>query len=130
MNEVIAMAVKDIRLIFRDRMAFFFIAGFPILMGLFFGLVMGQGGSGGSDSKMRVAMIDQDQTEISRRFTESLQQNDNLQLEMVDLETGRESVRKGNRVGMIVLPSGFGESAGMFWGDPPVVQLGLDPSRA
>ncbi len=130
MNQIIAMAVKDIRLIFRDRMAFFFIAGFPILMGLFFGLVMGQAGSGSGDNKMRVALIDQDQSEVSRRFVESLQQNDNLQLEMTDLESARDSVRKGNRVGMIVLPAGFGESAGMFWGDPPVVQVGLDPSRA
>ena len=40
MNRIFTMAVKDIKLILRDRMSLFFICGFPILMGLFFGLVM------------------------------------------------------------------------------------------
>ena len=38
MTAVIQMAIKDLRILFRDRLGAFFILVFPILMGLFFGL--------------------------------------------------------------------------------------------
>ena len=130
MQRILTMAWKDIRLILRDRMSLFFIAGFPVLMGLFFGLVMGSSGSSGGTGKIKVAIVDQDDSEISRSFVKALQKNDSLLLEVADLPQARESVRKGSRVGMIALPPGFGERAGLFWGDPPRIELGLDPSRA
>ena len=40
MSRVFSIALKDIKLILRDKMSLFFIVGFPILMGLFFGLVV------------------------------------------------------------------------------------------
>jgi len=40
MNPVLSMAIKDIRVLFRDKLGAFFIIGFPICMGLFFGLIM------------------------------------------------------------------------------------------
>ena len=36
MNQVLVMAIKDLRLLFRDKLGAFFIIGFPILMGIFF----------------------------------------------------------------------------------------------
>ena len=129
MNPVIKMALKDIKLLFRDRMGAFFVIGFPILMGLFFGLIMG-GSSSGSKAKMKIAIVDQDQSEISKKFVESFAANDSVEVEQVEIESARESVRKGQRVGMIVLPPGFGKTAGVFWEEPPVIQLGMDPSRS
>ena len=78
---------------------------------------------------MKVAIIDQDQSETSKKFVASLQQNDSLQLDAATIDDARDSVRLGKRVGMIVLPEGFGERAGLFWGEPPEVQVGVDPSR-
>ena len=46
MNQVLVMAIKDLRLLFRDKLGAFFIIGFPILMGIFFGMVMGGPSSG------------------------------------------------------------------------------------
>jgi ABC-2 type transport system permease protein len=40
-----------------------------------------------------------------------------------------DRVRRGNVVGMIALPKGFGESAGLMWMEPPVIEVGVDPSR-
>ncbi len=129
MQPILQMAIKDIKLILRDRLGLIFIVFFPILMGLFFGLMMGGVGSGGSSGKMKIALIDQDQSVMSGKFVEALQANDNLKIDQPDLESARDSVRRGQQVGMIVIPPGFGERAGVFWGDPPEIQLGMDPSR-
>lgn len=128
MNEILQMAIKDLRLLFRDRLGAFFIIGFPILMGLFFGLILSPG-SGGGRGAMKIAIVDQDQSEMSARFIESLRGNESIELETMELEPARESVRRGNRIGMVVLPPGFGESAGIFWQEQPPISLGMDPSR-
>ncbi|MDG1874271.1 MAG: ABC transporter permease [Mariniblastus sp.] len=132
MNRILKMAMKDLKLLLRDKMGAFFIIGFPILMGLFFGLIMGNMGStGGGGSQMRICIVDQDNSSLSQKFIESFQQNESVELkEMADLETARESVRKGQRVAMLVLTEGFGETAGVFWGEAPTIQIGADPSRA
>ena len=51
MNQVLVMAIKDLRLLFRDKLGAFFIIGFPILMGIFFGMVMGGPSSGSGRAK-------------------------------------------------------------------------------
>ncbi len=107
MNSIFKIAVKDLRILFRDKTGAFFIVGFPILMGLFFGLIMGGMSSGGGGT-MKIAVVDQDQSEMSGKFIELLRTNESLTLEIDQLEPARESVRKGQRVGMIVLPEGFG----------------------
>ena len=128
MKQVIYMAIKDLRLLSRDKLGAFFIIGFPIVMGLFFGMMMG-GSSGGGSGKMKIAIVDQDDSAISRKFVEMLRQKDMLTVEPMDLEPARESVRKGQRTAMIVLTKGFGKTAGVFWDTPPEIQLGVDPSR-
>ncbi len=129
MRSIFNIAAKDLRILFRDRTGAFFIVGFPILMGLFFGLIMGDVSSG-ERGTMKIAIVDQDQSEMSVRFIELLKSNESVTLEVDQLENARISVRKGRRVGMIVLPEGFGQTAGLFWGDPPQIQLGMDPSRS
>ncbi len=125
------LAMKDLKLLLRDKLAAFFIIGFPILMGLFFGLVMGGNSSSSDDGgKMQVAFVDQDHTPFSEKFRESLAQNQSINLVTDTLESATESVRKGTRTGVIVLPQGFGEKAGIMWETQPEIQVGTDPSRA
>ena len=129
MIRIFKMAMKDLRLLSRDKMGAFFIFGFPILMGLFFGVMMGKQ-SGGGGTKMKIAIVDNDQTEISRQFIQSLMDNDSVEVETDAIESAKESVRKGNRVALLVVEKGFGESAGVFWGQPPTIKIGVDPSRS
>lgn len=129
MNTIKAIAVKDLRLLLRDRLSAFFVLGFPILMGLFFGMMMGVGGPS-TRGKMKFAIVDQDHSPVSQQFVELLQSNQNLEIETASLDEAQESVRRGTRVGMLVIPSKFGESAGILWQTPPQLQLGMDPSRA
>ncbi|MEQ1904810.1 MAG: ABC transporter permease [Pirellulaceae bacterium] len=126
---LINLALKDLRLLARDRMSAFFVFGFPIMMGLFFGMILG-GFSSGTRGKMEIAVIDLDQSPMSKRFVESLQKNDNIKVVTDELEAAKESVRKARRTGLLVIPEKFGESAGIFWEPQPELQLGMDPSRA
>ncbi|MDG2014182.1 MAG: ABC transporter permease [Pirellulaceae bacterium] len=130
MNQVLVMAFKDLRLLFRDKLGAFFIIGFPILMGLFFGMVMGGPSTGSSQSKMKIVMVDLDQSEISGEFVRIMAAHESIALSESSFDAARESVRKGQRVAMLVLEKGFGESAGVFWNQPPTIQVGVDPSRA
>jgi ABC-2 type transport system permease protein len=126
---IVTLALKDLRLILRDKMGAFFILGFPVLLGVFFGLIFG-GTSQSSRGKMNVAIIDLDRSDWSRQFVDELARNDGILLEDDQLESARETVRRGERVGLVVIPKGFGESAGIMWQEQPEIQVGLDPSRA
>ncbi len=126
---ILHLAMKDLKLLLRDKLGAFFILGFPILMGLFFGLVMG-GSSSSDPGKMKVAIVDLDQSPISQKFIESLKKNENIELATDTLDSAMDSVRLGKRTGVVVLPLGFGEKAGLMWEPQPEIQLGMDPSRA
>ena len=129
MKQIWYMAVKDLRLLTRDKVGLFFILGFPVLMGLFFGSIMG-GPSEGGGSKMRLAVVDEDQSELSGKFIDNLQDLGNVELIPHDRQTAMEKVRKGQLVGMLAVPEGFGETAGLPWEDTPPIDLGMDPSRS
>jgi ABC-2 type transport system permease protein len=125
---ILTLAIKDLKLLLRDKLSAFFILIFPILMGLFFGMVMG-GSSSSGRGKMQLAIVDQDQSPISQKFIDSLRTNENVELATDSLESAMESVRLGKRTGLVVLPKGFGETAGVMWETQPEIQLGMDPSR-
>jgi ABC-2 type transport system permease protein len=127
--QVIQLALKDLKLLLRDRTAAFFILAFPVLMGLFFGMMMG-GNSGSGRGKIKLAVVDEDETELSRRFVSALEQNENLAVDAAELNAAREQVRKADSTGMLVIPKGFAQTAGIFWEPQPELQLGLDPARA
>lgn len=127
--QVIHLALKDLKLLLRDRTAAFFILAFPVLMGLFFGMMMG-GNSGSGRGKIKFAVVDQDGSELSRRFISALERNENLSVRSAGFEEAREQVRKADLTGMVVIPKGFAETAGIFWEPQPELQLGIDPARA
>ena len=127
--QVIQLALKDLKLLLRDRTAAFFILAFPVLMGLFFGMMMG-GTSGSERGKIKLAVVDEDESELSRRFVSALERNENLSVSAAKLDTAREQVRKAESTGMLVSPQGFAQSAGIFWEPQPELQLGVDPASA
>jgi len=127
MGILMAMVVKDLRLLFRDKVSLFFIFGFPLLFAAFFGSIFSGGSSG---SGMSVAVADLDQTETSQLFVQSMDALDELKVELVGDVQARELVRQGKKTAFIVLQPGFGEAYGsLFTGSPPEVILGVDPSR-
>lgn len=131
MNQILSLAFKDIKLLIRDRIGAFFIFGFPILMGVFFGVIMGGGLSKGANAnKIKLAVVDLDQSEQSKKFQSLLSDNTDLQISETDQETAPTLVRKSKVVGFLIIPQGFGKTAGVLWEEQPEMQLGTDPSKA
>lgn len=128
MQRIITLALKDLKLITRDKFGMFFMLAFPIMMALFFGSMMGGLGNSGSGT-LQVAVTDQDQSAMSTKFIEALRQTDSVDVADMTRDAAMNSVRKGDRVGVIIVPKGFGETAGIFWKESPAIELGLDPSR-
>jgi ABC-2 type transport system permease protein len=152
MRAVLTMAAKDLRLMSRDWLGMFFIIGFPIAMSIFFGTVMGSMGDG-DQASINIAVVDEDRSPMSQRFIDELSGNsalesrlqpesDNqgrpakagtptggLQVEKLDRSAALDRVRRGRLVGMIAIPKGFGETAGMMWMESPAIELGVDPSH-
>jgi ABC-2 type transport system permease protein len=121
------MAMKDLRLMSRDWLGLFFIVGFPIVMALFFGVVMGS-----FDPKsvsLGVAVVDEDTSKMSGKFVEALEATGNVRTEKLPRDAAMDRVRRGQLVGMIAIPKGFGETAGMMWMEGPAIEVGIDPSR-
>ena len=128
MRSVVAMALKDLLLISRDGMGVFFIIGFPVLIGLLFGSMYNWVGNTGSVS-MTIAVVDEDQSEMSARFLDTMEKSDGITLVPLERDEAMDNVRRGRIVGMIVLPEGYGEKAGLMWEAPPAIELGIDPAR-
>jgi ABC-2 type transport system permease protein len=124
---VIALLRKDLTLLVRDRVNFFFTFFFPIILGLFFGLVF----SNPSPPGISIAVVDEDQTARSSAFIAELQTTDGIRVtSLPSREIGFNAVRKGNLSACIVIPKGF-ESAtsSIFRGTPPTIEGVIDPSR-
>jgi len=130
MTGVVTMAVKDLRLLARDRMGLFFIVAFPVLMGIAFGFIGASFAPGPSESNaMPIGVVDEDASDISRRFIASLASQGGIEVHAVGRDEAQERVRQRKLAGFIVLPPTFGETAGILWASAPAIQLGVDPSR-
>ncbi len=129
MRAVLALAWKDLLLQFRDKVGVFFVFVFPLVYGIFFGMIFS--GQGGEAAKIGVVVADVDRTAGSRAFVESLRASGDLEVsEVATREEALELVRRGKRTAAVVTPQGFGErSEKMFWGEPATVELAVDPSR-
>jgi ABC-2 type transport system permease protein len=128
MRSILTMAVKDVVLVTRDWLGLFFIIGFPILMGVFFGSMYGDIGGGGS-AQLRVAVVDQDDSPMSQKFVAALDEADGVEVDRLSRDEAMNKVRRGELAGMIAVPKGFGETAGIPWEEGPEIELGVDPSR-
>ena len=129
MRSVLIMATKDLVLVTRDLLGLFFIIGFPIFMGIFFGSMYSGVGEKEGTSKIDVAVVDEDQSAESGMFIKALEDSGAVDVEKAEREKSMDRVRRGDLVGMIAIPKGFGKTAGLPWLEAPAVELGVDPSR-
>ncbi|MBY0495775.1 MAG: hypothetical protein K2Y23_16315 [Cyanobacteria bacterium] len=64
MKTVIALALKDLRLMPRNKGGMFFTFVWPILVTVLFGIMFGGQGDNGS-GKIRLAIVDEDKTDAA-----------------------------------------------------------------
>lgn len=128
MNAIFAIALKDLKLLFRDKTGFFFTFFFPIIIAVFFGSIFSD--NSGKPSGLSVLVVDEDNTVGSAAFVAELQASDELNIEITSRDLAVEQVRLGNSVAYLAIKKGFGEAQkNVFWGEPPEIELGIDPAR-
>lgn len=129
MRPILAIAAKDLRVLPRVRLAFFFAVIWPIAVAVMFGFAFG-GGDGGGSSVIRVAVVDEDGTGPSRAFVQRLADSGHFALAPMARAEAETAVRRGQQAAMIVIEPGFGtRSERMFYGEPREVAIGADPAR-
>ena len=128
MAAVLAIALKDLKLLFRVKAGWFFTLCWPLIVAVIFGSLFGGGGSG--PTRMFIAITDEDRSPASTQFVDALAAREGFDVLRTSAAEATDLVRRGRRVGAIRIPKGFGEASGrLFFGDPPKVELFIDPSR-
>ena len=127
MSKVIALALKDLRLLPRVKSRLFFTFAWPIIITVLFGFAFG-GQNEEAQSKPRLSVVDQDNTDGSRAFLKQLEAS--FDLSPMSAADAENAVRLGQRAAYIVLKPGFGAaSERMFYGNSKEIELGVDPAR-
>ena len=127
MKILLAIALKDLRVLSRHRPALFWVLGFPLVMAFFFGAIFS--GSGGQGA-MKIAVVDQDRSDYSRKFVRELRKSEALDVAEAPLDSARVLVRQGRYVAYVLMPPGLGETFGFGGSDSTGgLEVGIDPSR-
>jgi ABC-2 type transport system permease protein len=127
-----ALIRNDIRLYFTDRRAVVIGVLLPILIAAFFGYIFGGTGQSEDQGKIPIAVVDEDQSSVSRAITADLAADPLLQVSPLERAAAREQVKSGKQNAAAVFPRGFGEQTtkSLFSGtNKPQVELLVDPSQ-
>ena len=133
MAHILVIARKDLQLLLRDPLGLFFILAFPAIMGIIFGAITGSFQT--DQAVLEIAVIDEDQSPLSTRFVTALVETGSIRIwnRNTVLENARQEsldrVRRGRLTAVVILPTGFGETAGIPWSSPPPIEVAIDPSR-
>lgn len=129
MQELWSLATKDLRLLVRDKAGLFFTFFFPILYAVVFGTLFG---AGGEREAVAIVIVDEDASEGSRAFVQSLADGGDLAVTpMTDRAAALDLVRRGKTAAAVVIPDGFGDATEtIFSGEPMRLQVAVDPSRS
>ena len=128
-----ALVRNDIRLYFADRRAVLVGVLVPILIAAFFGYVFGGTGKNVDAGKIPIAVVDEDESAVSRAITADLSADKLVRVTTLDRAAAREQVKAGKQNAAAVFPKGFGDETtkALFSGrDKPEVPLLVDPSQA
>src|SRR5262245_7276980 len=127
MSKVIALALKDLRIMPRVKAGLFFTFVWPIIVTVLFGFAFG-GDRSGAQSKVRIAVVDEDNTDASRAFLKKIEES--FELTPMTRADAVTAVRRGQRTGFVAIKPGFGAaSERMFYGTPREIEVGVDPAR-
>lgn len=132
MNALIALAMKDLKLLMRDRASAFFTFVFPLALAVFFGYVFsGMFGGGEGTGKLPIAVVNLAGGAESLAFVKDLLQDSALEVTPAATQAEGEALVRKKKVGAcVVIPEGFDEAAGsIFAGKTMEVKAFVDPTR-
>jgi ABC-2 type transport system permease protein len=128
MKQSFTVAIKDIKLLIRDKASLFWVLIFPLMIAVLFGSIFG--GSNGS-SAIKTAIIDQDGSPQSKALVKRISASSAVSVQPPKAGVDPvDQVRKGDLAAYIVIPKGYGEAASrMQYATGPALKIGIDPSR-
>lgn len=126
MRELVHLALKDLRILWRDRLAAFFALVFPLALAIFFGSLFGGGEEG--QSEVTLAVSDLDGTDASAEFVAALDSAETLAVRSLPTSEARDAVRRGELPAYLEVREGFGEAVQSFGVSDAVLRLGVDPA--
>ncbi len=125
---LMALAVKDFRVLMASKGNVFWVLGFPLLFALLFGAIYSSEGKG--PTGMKLAVVDEDQSEFSQLYVTHLESEEALKVTRVDREQALNEVRKGQSAAAVVIRPGFGKGfSGFFDANDPKLQIAADPGQ-
>jgi ABC-2 type transport system permease protein len=131
LTPLFAMVRKDLLLFFGDRRSVILSFVVPIAIASFFGSLFS--GSGSSEpARIDVAVVDNDNSTISKAIVAGVRADKNLKLSMPTEAEARDAVKRGKMSVAVVIPKGFGEASGKAFlalGAQPSLALLYDPSH-
>jgi len=104
---VLTFARIDIKRLFRDKVAIFFVFIFPLIFLIIFGNIFG----GNNEVSFRVGLINQSSSKFSEDFAGQIEKNQVFQVDkdVSTLDQAREKMNRGQLDASIILPEGFGK---------------------
>lgn len=104
---VITFLRIDIKRLFRDKVAIFFVFVFPLIFLIIFGSIF----RGGDGVSFRVALLNESKTEFARNFVGEVEKNKVFEIdkEVASLALAKEKMNRGQLDATIVLPADFGQ---------------------
>lgn len=100
----------DIKRLFRDKVAIFFVFVFPLIFLIIFGSIF----NSDSDVSFRVGFINNSQTEFAKQFDQQLRDNKVFKIDpkITTVDAAKEKMSRGQLDATIVLPAEFGAMEG------------------
>lgn len=133
MTAFLALMRKDLLLYFRDRrsMVMSFIA--PIAIASFLAVALGGIGRPQKASRVTLALVDEDHSQVSEDIYKKLASSEMLDLRRLDRATAQDQVRAGKLSIAAILPKNFSANAARAFSQggegKPELEILYDPSR-
>jgi ABC-2 type transport system permease protein len=104
---VATFAKIDVKRLFRDKVAIFFVFVFPLIFLLIFGTIF----KGDSNISFRVALLQESNSEFAKKFAAEIKKNDVFEVDekVTTLNGAKEKMNRGQMEATIILPKGFGD---------------------
>lgn len=128
MGTIFHLAMKDIKLLWRDKVGFFWVLGFPLLIALFFGSIYSGAGSTTARS-MKIAVITDNITPAVQSFYDQLAKSEVLDIMSMPLDSARPLVAQGKLTAFVQYIDSSKSTFDIFSGKKPHIKVGIDPSR-
>lgn len=133
LTAILALVKNDLRIHFLDRRGVLVNIAAAVFIAGFMGFLFGGSGKDKEAGKIPVAIVIEDDSEVSRAIGAALGADKMIEAKVVNAADARELVKKGKAQAGLILPKGFGEAAAsaFFRGrDKPQIELFYDPSQS